>query len=115
LLCFARNDGNSDRNLLQEAALSASDLDHLVPGPGIPLRHPLRTTAIVIFATLALLVLTIPRSLTNWVKGFEPNGAQSVALRAAEGIAAFSHGIGADRPFAVGRDWFLAVTGKRED
>jgi hypothetical protein len=115
LLRFVRNDGNSDRNLLQEAALSASDLDHLEPGPGIPLRHPLRTAAIVIYATLLLLALTIPRSLTNWVKGFEPNGVQSVALQAAEGLAAFSHRIGADWVFERGRELFLQATSKRED
>ena len=95
--------------------MSASDLDHLEPGPGIPLRHPLRTTAIVIYATLFLLALTIPRSLTNWLKGFEPNDMQIAALQAAEGLATFSHRIGADRPFAVGRDWFLNAAGKRED
>ena len=95
--------------------MSASDLDHLEPGPGIPLRHPLRTTTIVIYATLFLLALTIPRSLVNWVKGFEPTAVQIAALQAAEGLAAFSHRIGADRPFAVGRDWFLKATGKRED
>jgi hypothetical protein len=95
--------------------LSASDLDHLEPGPGIPLRRPLRTTAIVIYATLALLALTIPRSLTNWVNGYEPNKVQMLALQAAEGLAALSHRIGVDRPFALGRDWFLMATGKRED
>jgi hypothetical protein len=115
LLRFARNDGKSGRNLLLEAALSASDLDRLLPGPGIPLQRPLRTTAIVIYATLALLALTIPRSLVNWLKGFEPNGVQIMALQAAEGLAALSHRIGADRPFAAGREWFLMATGKRED
>ena len=95
--------------------MSASNLDHLEPGPGIPLRHPLRTTSVVVYATLALLALTIPRSLVNWVKGYEPNNTQILALHAAEELAAFSHHIRADRPFAVGRDWFLRTTGKRED
>jgi hypothetical protein len=69
----------------------------------------------VIYATLALLALTIPSGLVNWVKGFEPNNVQILALEAAEGLARFSHRIGADRPFAWGREWFLAATGKRED
>jgi len=95
--------------------LSASDLDHLSPGPGIALRRPLRTTAVVIYATLLLLALTIPRSLVNWVKGFEPNSVQSVALQAAQRLAAFSHRIGADRVFESGRELFLRASGKRED
>jgi hypothetical protein len=75
----------------------------------------LRTTSTVIYATLALLALTIPQSLVNWVKSFEPGKAQVLALQAAEGFAWFSHSIGADRPFLVGREWFLKVTGKRDD
>jgi hypothetical protein len=95
--------------------VSHSDLEHIPPGAGVPLKRPLLTTSIVIYATYALLALTIPRSLVNWVKNFEPNKAQSVALDATEGLAAVSRSIGADRPFAFGRELFLRVTGKRDD
>lgn len=95
--------------------MSHSELEHVPPGAGIPLRRPLLTTSIVIYATLALLAFTIPRSLVNWVKGFEPNRAQAIALDAVEALAAVSQRVGADRPFALGRDWFLQITGKRDD
>jgi hypothetical protein len=95
--------------------VSHSDLEHIPPGAGIPLKRPLLTTSIVIYATLALLMLTIPRSLVNWVKGYEPNNVQIVALQAAERLASASQSIGIDRPFALGREWFLKVTGKRDD
>ena len=95
--------------------MSHSDMERHSPGPGVPLERPLRTTSIVIYATLALLALTIPRSLVNWVKGYEPNNVQIIALQAAERLASASQSIGIDRPFALGREWFLKVTGKRED
>jgi hypothetical protein len=95
--------------------LTLPDPDHVSPGPGVPLRHPLRTTAIVIYATLALLAFTIPQSLVNWVKGFEPNAAQALALQMTQALAAASHRVGADWTFARGRELFLAATGKHDD
>jgi hypothetical protein len=95
--------------------MRGTEINHVPPGPGAPQARPLRTTSIVIYATLALLLLTIPQSLVNWVKGFEPNRVQAAALSAAEVVADASHRLGLDRPFAWGRERFLAVTGKRDD
>jgi len=95
--------------------LSISDPDHLPPAQGLPQRRPLLTTSVVIYATLALLAVTIPRGLVNWAKNFEPGPSQQAVLQVAEAIAAASHRIGADRAFDGARDLFLRVTGKRED
>lgn len=95
--------------------LSLSDPDHLPPTSGAPLQRPLMTTAVVIYTTLALLVITIPRGLVNWAKNYEPSPPQAVALAAAEAVQSISHRIGADWVFAQCRGLFLKVTGKRED
>ena len=95
--------------------MSISDPDHMPPTQGLPQQRPLLTTSVVIYATLALLAVTIPRGLVNWVKNFEPNASQQVALQIADAIAGVSQRIGADRAFGEAREWFLRVTGKRED
>jgi hypothetical protein len=95
--------------------LTISDPDHLPPAQGLPQPRPLRTTSVVIYATLVLLALTIPRGLVNWAKNFEPGAPQQAVLEVAEAIAAASHRIGADRAFDAARELFLRVTGKRED
>jgi hypothetical protein len=95
--------------------LSLPDTDHIALGPGRPLERPLRTTAIVIYATLALLALAVPRGLVNWSKNFEPSAAQDVLLHTAEALQSFSQRLGADWSYRRGRDFFLRATGKRED
>ena len=44
--------------------------------------HTVRTAAVIIYATLALLVLTIPQSLPNWLRDMEENPVQQVLLGA---------------------------------
>jgi hypothetical protein len=95
--------------------LSLSDPDHIGLGPGSPQERPLRTTAIVIYGTLVVLALAVPRGLVNWSKNFEPNAAQDVLLRTAEALQSFSRRTGADWPYRRGREIFLHATGKRED
>ena len=95
--------------------MTISDPDHLPPAQGLPQPRPLRTTSVVIYATLVLLALTIPRGLVNWATNFEPGAPQQAVLEVAEAIAAASHRIGADRAFDAARELFLRVTGKRED
>jgi hypothetical protein len=95
--------------------LSISDPDHMPPTQGLPQQRPLLTTSVLIYATLVLLAVTIPRGLVNWAKTFEPGAPQQALLQVAEAIAAASHGIGADRAFDNARELFLRVTGKRED
>ena len=78
--------------------MSISDPDHLPPAQGLPQQRPLLTTSVVIYATLALLAVTIPRGLVNWAKNFEPGAPQQAVLQVAEAIAAASHRIGATGP-----------------
>ena len=59
--------------------------------------HPvgqLRTATIVIYATLALLAVTIPQSVVNWLADMNGNPVQETALRGARGLA---------EPVAAGR------------
>ena len=95
--------------------MSLSDPDHMPPPPGRPQARALETTSVVIYATLILLAITIPRALVNWSKNFEPNVAQEAVLRVAEAIQSMSHRIGADWLYLKGRKAFLELTGKRDD
>ena len=91
------------------------DPDHVPPGPGEPLRRPLMSTSVVIYGTLVLLALTVPRGLVNWRKNFEPNAVQDISLRNAETIQTVSQRVGLDWPYRKGREQFLKATGKRDD
>jgi hypothetical protein len=95
--------------------LSRPDTGHIAPCRGRRQQRPLRTAAIVLYGTLALLALAVPRGLVNWSKNFEPNAAQEVLLRTAEAVQSFSQRIGADWPYRRGREIFLRATGKREE
>jgi hypothetical protein len=91
------------------------DPDHIPPGPGLRQEHPLRTSAIVIYATLALLALTIPRGLVNWSRNFDPNLLQQATYSVAQWVQLASRQLGLDLPYAHGRALFLKLTGKQED
>ena len=91
------------------------DTEHVPPPHGVPQRHPLRSSAIVIYGTLALLALTIPQGLSNWLKGFEPSAPQDLLLTTALSVQSMSNTLGLNEPFYRARRIFLDVTGKRED
>jgi tripartite-type tricarboxylate transporter receptor subunit TctC len=71
--------------------------------------------AVVVYATFALLVLTIPQSLVNWLHDMEENPAQQVLLRAAGGVQAASHAVGLDIPYRRARAAFQAWIGKDDE
>ena len=73
------------------------------------------TTSVVIYATLALLALTIPSGLVSWSRNFAPNPLQQAMLHLAEGIQSVSESVGAGAPYARMRALFLQWTGKRDD
>jgi hypothetical protein len=77
--------------------------------------NPVRTAAVVIYATLALLVLTIPQSLVNWLHDMEENPVQQVLLPAASGVQAASHAVRLDIAYRRARAAFHAWTGKEDD
>jgi hypothetical protein len=95
--------------------MSLTDPDHLPPMPGKPLRHPLGAAAAVIYGTLLLLALTVPRGLVNWSRDIDPGMRQTVMLDVALAIQSAARSLGADRPYEAARDLFLKATGKTED
>lgn len=93
-----------------------STMDHVsAPEPATPDAHPLRTAAVVIYGTLALLMLAVPQSLVNRLNDLEENRVQQIALRAAEGVQAASHHVFLDRAYVQARAVFLALTGKEDN
>jgi hypothetical protein len=76
---------------------------------------PVRTTAVIVYATFLLLILTIPQSLPNWLRDMEENPVQRVLLRAASGVQAASQAVGLDVPYRAARAAFHAWSGKEDD
>jgi hypothetical protein len=95
--------------------MSLPDPDHVSLPPGKPLVHPLGAAAAVIYLTLMLLALTIPRGLVNWSRDMEPSARQQAMLAAARAIERFSSLVGVNRPYDQARNAFLDATGKTED
>jgi hypothetical protein len=95
--------------------MSLPDPDHVPPPSGKPLRNPLPAAAVVIYATLALLALAIPRGLLNWSRDMEPGPRQQAMLAVAQAIERFSHWSRIDVPYRLAREAFLEATGKTED
>jgi len=91
------------------------DPDDVPPGPGRPQEQSLATTSVVIYATLVLLAITIPRGLVNWTRNFDPNPLQEVVLRFAQTVQLGSRQLRLDVPYAKGRELFLYLTGKQDD
>jgi hypothetical protein len=86
------------------------NLDAL-PGSGLPLR----TTAIIVYVTLALLALAIPQAAVNRLNDFSPGPLRDTAFAVAQAVADTSHRIGLDWPYRAGRRLFLGLTGKQDD
>ena len=84
----------------------------LEPQPPI---SPLRSTAIVIYATLLLLAVTIPQSLTNWLADMNGNPVQETALRGAEVVRNLSQRAGVATVYQRARGIFIAVSGVEPD
>jgi len=76
--------------------------------------NPVRTAAVIIYATFALLILTIPQGLTNWLRDMNENPAQQILLPAAEAVQSASHRIGLDMAYRRVRAGFHALTGKED-
>jgi hypothetical protein len=95
--------------------MSLPDPDHIPLGTGRPQDRPLASTSAVIYVTLALLAITIPRGLVNWTRNFDPNPVQEVGLRFAQAVQSVSRQVGLDLPYVRGREAFLELTGKRDD
>ncbi len=77
--------------------------------------NPVRTAAIIIYATFALLILTIPQSLTNWLRDMNENPVQQALLVAVDAVQSASHRVGLDVAYRRARAGFYALTGKEDD
>jgi len=95
--------------------MSLADPDHVPLPPGKPLVRPLGAAMVVIYITLALLALAVPRGFVNWSRDMEPSTRQQATLAAAQAIERFSSWVGLNRPYERAREAFLKATGKSED
>ena len=77
--------------------------------------HPLRTAAMVIYLTLALLVVMIPQSMVNWLGDMNANVVQESLFRAAESLRKVADATGAATPYRRARALFLALKGGEDD
>jgi hypothetical protein len=93
--------------------MSSGQDTHSTRAPGSA--RPVRTTAAIVYATFLLLVLTIPQSLTNWLRDMEENPIQQVLLHAADAVQAASHRAGVDAVYIRARSAFFALTGKEDN
>jgi hypothetical protein len=77
--------------------------------------NPLRTAAIVIYATLMLLAVTIPQSVVNWLADMNANPVEEVALRGADVLRNLSQRTGVAIVYQRARDIFIAISGVEPD
>jgi hypothetical protein len=79
--------------------------------PDQPQPDPLRTAMIVIYATFALLAVTIPQSLVNWLGDMRNNPVQEVLLREAQALQSLAEQTGIATPYRRAHELFNAATG----
>ena len=77
--------------------------------------NPLRNAAIVIYATLALLAVTIPQSVENWLADMNGNPVEDTALRGAAVLRNLSQRAGVATVYQRARDIFIAISGAEPD
>ena len=77
--------------------------------------NPLRTASIVLYVTLALLAVTIPQSVENWLADMNGNPVEETALRGAEVLRNLSERAGIAGVYRRGRDIFTAFSGTEPD
>jgi hypothetical protein len=77
--------------------------------------RPLRTAAVVIYATLCLLAIAIPQSLVNRVRDINNSAIEEALLPAAEALQQASERAGLTVPYQHARALFLAFAGKEEN
>ncbi len=78
----------------------------------VPAKRRLRGTAIVLYASLALLWLLIPQSVSNWTREMLPVFVQPYATPVAETVEAFSRQTGLPALYESAREFFLLVVKK---
>ena len=76
-------------------------------------QQTLRRLALILYATLLLLLLAMPRQIADRLDDFEPNGFAHAAKVAAEGVAKAMDQTGLPQVFTRARGAFLAALGER--
>jgi hypothetical protein len=80
-----------------------------------PAAKALRAATLVIYGTLILLALTVPQSLTNWLREMNENPLEVLALRGAEAWQSAAERSGLPAVYRRARDLFIAVSGVEPD
>jgi hypothetical protein len=75
---------------------------------------PIATAAVIIYATLGLMLLMIPQSLSNWAKDHDLVLARVLLMPLANRIETASNMIWATYPYLYLRQKYLSATGKNE-
>ncbi|HMN52476.1 MAG: hypothetical protein KF794_04280 [Xanthobacteraceae bacterium] len=78
-----------------------------------PPRRPLRTVAIILYATLALLWLAIPQSVSNFTRESLPGWARDIAVPVAEAVETGSRALGIPAAYESLRETFLRSFDKK--
>jgi hypothetical protein len=76
--------------------------------------RPVTTAAVVIYATLGLMLFMIPQSLINWINDHDSAVSRVVLLPLANAIERTSSMIGANYPYLYLRQRYLSAT-KKDD
>ncbi len=79
--------------------------------PDQPRTDPLRTAIVVIYATFALLAVTIPQSLVNWLGDMRSNPVQEALLSGAQALQSVAERTGIATPYRRAHELFNAATG----
>lgn len=72
----------------------------------------LRSTAIILYATLAMLWLAIPSSVTNWSREYLPDFVQPYATGLAEKVESIAHATRIPLLYEYARAGFQTATKK---
>ena len=75
--------------------------------------NPLRRLALIIYAALALLLLTMPRQIADRLDDFEPNVVAHAGKVVAEAVAKIMYPTGVPQMFERARKAFLEALGER--
>lgn len=77
------------------------------------LAFPLRSSAITLFATLALLWLAIPQSVSNWSRDYLPEFTQPIAAPITGAVETIADATRIPKLYAKARDSFQSATKKQ--
>jgi membrane protein YdbS with pleckstrin-like domain len=90
-------------------------MDDVEAASPIPPQKRLRTVAIIVYATFALLVLAIPDAISSRLDDLNPSPLVRAAQAAVGAVAQVSNTLGIAPVYRAARSRFLAATGLQQD